>query len=64
MGSANEFTVNANKKTIMPADVFAALDEIDMGFMKEQLEAEFNSTSQPSQRRLKLSRCTLSPSRV
>lgn len=29
----------------MPADVFAALDEIDMGFMKEQLEAEFSSTS-------------------
>lgn len=41
--SANENTVNANKKTIAPADVFKALDEIEMGFLREPLEAEFAS---------------------
>ncbi|AEO65878.1 uncharacterized protein THITE_2113448 [Thermothielavioides terrestris NRRL 8126] len=39
--AANEFTVASNKKTIMPADVFKALDEIEYGFMREKLEAEF-----------------------
>lgn len=39
--ASNEFTLSANKKTIMPADVFAALDEIEYGFMRERLEAEF-----------------------
>lgn len=43
--SANERTLNANKKTIVPADVFEALDEIEFGFLKEPLEAEFASTS-------------------
>ncbi|KAJ2979489.1 hypothetical protein NQ176_g3224 [Zarea fungicola] len=38
---ANEITLNANKKTIMPADVFRALDEIEFDFLKEPLEAEF-----------------------
>lgn len=28
----------------MPADVFKALDEIEFGFMRERLEAEFAST--------------------
>lgn len=42
--SANEITMNANKKTIAPADVFKALDEIEFGFLKEPLEAEFAST--------------------
>ena len=37
--------MNANKKTIAPADVFKALDEIEFGFLKEPLEAEFASTS-------------------
>ncbi|CAK7213916.1 hypothetical protein SBRCBS47491_001968 [Sporothrix bragantina] len=39
--AANNITTNAGKKTIMPADVFAALDDIEFGFMREQLEAEF-----------------------
>ncbi|KAK3362735.1 histone-fold-containing protein [Lasiosphaeria hispida] len=39
--NANEFTLSSNKKTIMPADVFKALDEIEYGFMRERLEAEF-----------------------
>ncbi|KAL2212132.1 histone-fold-containing protein [Sarocladium strictum] len=38
---ANEHTFNANKKTISPADVFKALDDIEFGFLKEPLEAEF-----------------------
>lgn len=29
----------------MPADVFKALDEIEYGFMREKLEAEFASAS-------------------
>jgi hypothetical protein len=28
----------------MPADVFKALDDIECGFMRERLEAEFAST--------------------
>ena len=36
-----------NKKTIMPPDVFRALDEIEFGFMRERVEAEFASTSTP-----------------
>ena len=43
--AANTLTTNAGKKTITPADVFAALDDIEFGFMKEQLEAEFASMS-------------------
>ncbi|EGZ77575.1 histone-fold-containing protein, partial [Neurospora tetrasperma FGSC 2509] len=39
--AANEHTVSSGKKTIMPADVFKALDEIEYGFMREKLEAEF-----------------------
>ncbi|AEO54129.1 hypothetical protein MYCTH_36377, partial [Thermothelomyces thermophilus ATCC 42464] len=46
--AANEFTVRANKKTIMPADVFSALDEIEYGFMRERLEAEFASMTPSS----------------
>jgi hypothetical protein len=41
---ANERTLQSNKKTIMPADVFAALEEIEFGFMRDQLEAEFASS--------------------
>lgn len=44
LSSANENTLSANKKTIMPADVFKALDEIEYGFMREKLEAEFASS--------------------
>lgn len=33
------------KKTIMPIDVFNAIDEIGMGFMRKQLEEEFESSS-------------------
>ncbi|CAK7273947.1 hypothetical protein SEPCBS57363_005911 [Sporothrix epigloea] len=39
--AANNLTTNAGKKTIMPSDVFAALDDIEFGFMREHLEAEF-----------------------
>ena len=46
--SANEFTTSANKKTIMPADVFRALDETEYGFMRERVEAEFASPFPPS----------------
>lgn len=45
--SANEHTLNNNKKTIMPADVFAALDDIEVPFFRERLEAEFKSWSYP-----------------
>ncbi|EGX90594.1 CBF/NF-Y family transcription factor, putative [Cordyceps militaris CM01] len=38
---ANEITLNANKKTIMPADVFKALEIIEFDFLKEPLQAEF-----------------------
>ncbi|KAJ4417084.1 hypothetical protein N0V82_006366 [Gnomoniopsis sp. IMI 355080] len=39
--AANEVTTLQNKKTIMPADVFRALDDIEYGFMRERVEAEF-----------------------
>ncbi|XXG98127.1 exosome catalytic subunit dis3 [Hypoxylon texense] len=39
--AANEHTKNSNKKTIMPADVFDALDNIEFSFLRERLEAEF-----------------------
>lgn len=40
---ANEVSALQNKKTIMPADVFRALDDIEYGFMRERVEAEFAS---------------------
>lgn len=43
--SANEHTVNSGKKTILPADVFKALEDTEFEFMKEALEAEFKSTA-------------------
>ncbi|KAI1774942.1 histone-fold-containing protein [Hypoxylon cercidicola] len=39
--AANEHTMDYGKKTIMPADVFAALEDIEYGFLRERLEAEF-----------------------
>lgn len=45
--SANEHTIAAGKKTIAPADVFKALEDIEFPFLKEPLEAEFASTSTP-----------------
>ncbi|KAI0011607.1 histone-fold-containing protein, partial [Xylariaceae sp. FL0662B] len=39
--AANEHTRNASKKTIMPNDVFAALEDIEFDFMRDRLEAEF-----------------------
>ncbi|KAI0893829.1 histone-fold-containing protein, partial [Annulohypoxylon nitens] len=39
--AANEKTLGSNKKTIMPADVFEALNDIEFDFMRERLEAEF-----------------------
>ncbi|KAI0838881.1 histone-fold-containing protein, partial [Hypoxylon sp. FL0890] len=39
--AANEKTQSTNKKTIMPVDVFEALEEIEFEFMRERLEAEF-----------------------
>lgn len=41
--SANEHTVSNGKKTIMPADVFAALEDTEFGFFRERLEAEYAS---------------------
>ncbi|UNI15041.1 DNA-directed DNA polymerase [Purpureocillium takamizusanense] len=38
---ANEHTVNAGKKTVLPADVFKALDDTEFSFLREPLEAEF-----------------------
>ncbi|KAK5987342.1 DNA polymerase epsilon subunit D [Cladobotryum mycophilum] len=38
---ANENTVAAGKKTLLPGDVFKALDDTEFGFLKERLEAEF-----------------------
>lgn len=43
--SANENTVAAGKKTILPADVFKALDDTEFSFLKGPLEAEFASMS-------------------
>ncbi|EFY89759.1 CBF/NF-Y family transcription factor [Metarhizium acridum CQMa 102] len=43
---ANENTVNAGKKTVAPADVFKALDEVEFSFLKGPLEAEFARFSQ------------------
>ncbi|CAJ2513263.1 Uu.00g013820.m01.CDS01 [Anthostomella pinea] len=39
--AANEKTMTSNKKTIMPADVFAALEDVEFPHMRERLEAEF-----------------------
>ncbi|KAI1433300.1 histone-fold-containing protein [Xylaria sp. CBS 124048] len=39
--AANDHTMAANKKTIMPADVFDALDDVEFSSFREQLEAEF-----------------------
>jgi histone H3/H4 len=41
---ANENAQNANRKTIAPADVFKALEELEFDF-KERLEAELASTT-------------------
>ncbi|GJC87002.1 hypothetical protein ColLi_09840 [Colletotrichum liriopes] len=44
--SANEITVNANKKTVSAEDVFKALDDIEFGFLREPLEQEFAKYNQ------------------
>ena len=41
--SANEHVQNAGKKTVMPTDVFQALEDTEFGFLREPLEAEFAS---------------------
>ncbi|OAQ72862.1 CBF/NF-Y family transcription factor [Pochonia chlamydosporia 170] len=43
---ANENTMSAGKKTISPADVFKALDDVEFSFLKEPLEAEFAKFNQ------------------
>ncbi|KAG9255153.1 histone-fold-containing protein [Emericellopsis atlantica] len=43
---ANEHTVNANKKTISPADVFKALEDTEFGFLRARVEAEFAKFNQ------------------
>jgi hypothetical protein len=43
LDSANERTLNANKKTIMPLDVFDALDEIEYPEFKDLVQQEFKS---------------------
>jgi hypothetical protein len=40
---ANEYAQNANRKTIAPADVFKALEDLEFDF-KDRLEAELAST--------------------
>ncbi|KAJ3552173.1 hypothetical protein NPX13_g11175 [Xylaria arbuscula] len=56
--AANEHTLNNNKKTIMPGDVFAALEDIEFPFFRERLEAEFKSmfayTANPTDRALQV----------
>lgn len=47
MLSANENTLASGKKTIMPADVFKAIEETEFGFMRAKLEAEFTSSLPP-----------------
>lgn len=47
LNSANEKTLNANKKTIMPPDVFDAMDEIEFGQFRETVQKEFKSTCFP-----------------
>ncbi|KAF3342146.1 Putative prefoldin subunit 3, partial [Verticillium dahliae VDG2] len=42
---ANEHTLNAGKKTIDPTHVFKALEDTELSFLKEPLEAEFASAS-------------------
>ncbi|KAH7026576.1 histone-fold-containing protein [Microdochium trichocladiopsis] len=39
--AANDHTIGNGKKTIMPADVFAALEDTEFGFFRERLEAEY-----------------------
>ncbi|KAM0279493.1 hypothetical protein ACHAQH_004554 [Verticillium albo-atrum] len=43
---ANEHTLNAGKKTIDPTHVFKALDDTELSFLKEPLEAEFAKYAQ------------------
>ncbi|KAK2073012.1 hypothetical protein P8C59_007326 [Phyllachora maydis] len=40
--AANELTLDNNRKTITPEDVFKAVEDIEYGFMRPKLEAEFN----------------------
>lgn len=47
--SANEHVQNAGKKTVMPTDVFQALEDTEFGFLREPLEAEFASAYPLSQ---------------
>lgn len=47
--SANEHVQNAGKKTVMPTDVFQALEDTEFGFLREPLEAEFASAYPSSQ---------------
>ncbi|KAI0376253.1 histone-fold-containing protein [Hypomontagnella monticulosa] len=44
--AANEHTQSANKKTIAPADVFDALEDIEFPFFRERLEAEYKKFSE------------------
>ncbi|KEZ44638.1 Nardilysin [Scedosporium apiospermum] len=43
---ANEHAQNAGKKTVLPADVFQALEDTEFGFLKGPLEAEFAKFNQ------------------
>ncbi|KAL9941924.1 hypothetical protein D7B24_003834 [Verticillium nonalfalfae] len=43
---ANEHTLNAGKKTIDPTHVFKALEDTELSFLKEPLEAEFAKYAQ------------------
>jgi len=42
--SANERTLSSGKKTILPDDVFEALDDIEYSQFRDRLQAEFKST--------------------
>ena len=52
--SANEHVQNAGKKTVMPTDVFQALEDTEFAFLREPLEAEFASAYLPSTTNLPL----------
>ncbi|CAI4216260.1 unnamed protein product [Parascedosporium putredinis] len=43
---ANEHAQSAGKKTVLPADVFQALEDTEFGFLRGQLEAEFAKFNQ------------------
>src|ERR1043165_1429405 len=60
---ANEVTTLQNKKADVPADVFRALDDIEFGFMRERVEAEFASAQEPPSPKPKNQQTSTTPNR-